>query len=124
MNVLDSSAWIEVFVGGPRSAEFRPFLTNPAGLLVPSVCVTEVHRWMLRTAGPKEALRATAGMLQGRVIDLDAELAVAAAELGRRHGLPLADSIIYATARAHDAVVWTLDADFKGLEGVEYRARG
>ncbi|MEQ9399110.1 MAG: PIN domain-containing protein, partial [Longimicrobiales bacterium] len=64
-----------------------------------------------------------AGMLQGRVVGLDADLAVAAAELGLRHGLPLADSIIYATARAKGAVVWTLDADFQGLEGVEYRTR-
>lgn len=45
-----------------------------------------------------------------------------AARLSRTHGLPLADSIILATARVFDAVLWTQDADFKGLAGVQFRA--
>jgi predicted nucleic acid-binding protein len=60
-------------------------------------------------------------MQQGTVIDLDALLALAAARLGTEHGLPMADGVILATARGRSAVLWTLDADFKGLPGVEYR---
>jgi len=59
-------------------------------------------------------------MEQGTVIALDRELAVNAAVLGIELKLPLADSIIYATARKYDAVVWTQDADFKGLEKVKF----
>jgi predicted nuclease of predicted toxin-antitoxin system len=32
---------------------------------------------------------------------------------------PVADSIVLATARAKNAVIWTQDSDFKGMEGVK-----
>jgi predicted nuclease of predicted toxin-antitoxin system len=32
----------------------------------------------------------------------------------------MADSIILATARANEAMVWTQDKDFKDLEDVQY----
>ena len=35
-------------------------------------------------------------------------------------GLPLADSIMLATAEQYDATLWTQDSDFKGVEGVQY----
>ena len=59
-------------------------------------------------------------MEQGKVIPLDSTLAIDAAQYGVELKLPLADSIIYATARKFDAIVWTQDADFKLLEGVKY----
>jgi predicted nucleic acid-binding protein len=62
-------------------------------------------------------------MQQGRVVELDAELALSAARLSFDLKLPLADSVILATARAHHAIIWTQDADFKGLPGVKYRAK-
>jgi predicted nucleic acid-binding protein len=62
-------------------------------------------------------------MRQGAVVDLDADIAVEAARLGLRHKLPLANSVILATARARGALLWTQDADFKGLENVEYFPR-
>ena len=60
-------------------------------------------------------------MQQARVIDLDAPMALTAARLSTELRLPLADSVILATARTHDAVLWTQDADFKGMPRVEYR---
>lgn len=62
-------------------------------------------------------------MLKGTVVEHDASLAVIAARVGHEHGLPLADSIVYATARVREAVVWTQDSDFEGLDGVRYRAQ-
>jgi predicted nucleic acid-binding protein len=53
-------------------------------------------------------------------VELDAALALRAAALGLRHKLPLADSIIYATAQAAAATVWTQDSDFEGLPGVKF----
>ena len=58
---------------------------------------------------------------QGGGTDLDAPLALIAARTSIEHRLPLADSVVLATARTHDAVLWTQDADFKGMAGVEYR---
>ena len=61
-------------------------------------------------------------MRRGEVVDLDADLAVAAAELSAEMGLSLADSIILATARWIEATLWTQDGDLKGFDDVEYRA--
>jgi len=55
-------------------------------------------------------------MQQGRVVEIDIDLALAAT----RTGLLLADSLIYATARAQAAELWTQDAHFKDLPGVRY----
>lgn len=123
MNVVDSSAWIEFFVGGPNARYFAPPIGNAEELLVPSISVFEVYRHVLRERGADDALRAVAGMQRGRQVALDSDLALTAAELALEHRLPLADSIIYATAQVHGAVVWTQDADFKGLDGVKFRAK-
>ncbi|MHB1193833.1 MAG: PIN domain-containing protein [Longimicrobiales bacterium] len=121
MNVVDSSGWIEYFVGGPNSPFFEGPLQDVENLLVPSISILEVYRYILRERGRQEALAAAASMRQGQVLDLDEGLAIEAAEIGASHGLPLADCIIYAAAQAHDATLWTQDADFEGLAGVEYR---
>jgi predicted nucleic acid-binding protein len=82
-----------------------------------------VFRRILKQRDERTALRRISNLLQGRVVDLDPELALTAARLGVEHGLPLADSIVYATARAHGATLWTQDSDFEGLEDVRYVAR-
>lgn len=87
---------------------------------MPSLCVYEVYRRMRPQRGDPAAFELVAAMMEGRVVDLDASLALMAARAGLELGLPLADSVIYATARAHDATLWTQDADFEGLEGVRY----
>jgi len=124
VNVVDSSGWIEFFVGGPNATFFERSLHAVDELLVPSITILEVYRYVLRKRGRDEALAVAAAMRQGRVIDLTEGLAIEAAEVGASYGLPLADSIIYASALAHDATLWTQDVDFEGLDQVEYRSRG
>lgn len=121
MNVVDSSAWLEYFANGRNAAFFAPAIEKTSDLLVPSLTLYEVFRRVLQQRDEGAALQAVAVMEQATVIDLDAPLAVAAARLSFEHRLPLADSVILATARAHAAVLWTQDADFKGMPGVEYR---
>ena len=123
MNVVDSSGWIEYFVGGPNAGFFERPIHETGKLLVPSVTVLEVYRYVLSERGRGDALTVAAAMRQGRVIDLDRGLGIEAAELGASHGLPLAGSVIYATALVFDATLWTQDTDFEGLDQVEYRAR-
>lgn len=124
MNVVDSSGWIEYFVDGPNAAFFADPMSDASSLIVPTVSVLEVYRYVLRNRGRQNALDVAAAMHQGRVIDLDESLAIEAAELGTTHSLPLADSIIYATAAASEAELWTQDSHFKGLRGVRYAAKG
>lgn len=122
MNVVDSSAWLEYFGDGPNAGEFADAISDTERLIVPAVNLFEVFKPLRLQHDLDAALYAAAHMQRGRVVDLDAHLAVAAAELSAQSGLPMANSIILATARARGAVLWTQDADFEGMEGVEYRA--
>jgi predicted nucleic acid-binding protein len=123
VNVVDSSGWIEHLSGGSNAAFFRKPIESTEPLVVPSLSLFEVYRHMLRHVGREEALNVVAAMRSGTVVDLDDRLALEAAELSVETKLALADSIILATARAHDAELWTQDSDFEGLAGVRYRAR-
>ena len=123
MNVVDSSGWLEFFADGPNAAFFEKAILATDELVVPTISLLEVFKRVLQQRGENAALQAVAQMRQGRVVDLDAELALRAAQTGLSHKLPLADSIMLATARAHDATLWTQDADFEGIEGVRFRAK-
>jgi toxin FitB len=120
MNVVDSSAWLEYFADGPNAEHFASAIEDAAALVVPSISLLEVFKRISQQRDEATALQYVAVMQQGRVVDLDAALALRAAALGLRHKLPLADSIIYATAQAARAIVWTQDADFERLDGVRY----
>lgn len=124
MNLVDSSGWIEHFTGGPNADAFAEPIDDIGEVVVPSICLTEVFRFVLRESTEANALQAAAAMQQGVVVDLDPSLALLAAKLGIQHSLPLADSIIYATAQSRRATVWTQDADFEGLSDVRFIARG
>ncbi|MDT8437945.1 MAG: type II toxin-antitoxin system VapC family toxin [Wenzhouxiangellaceae bacterium] len=119
-NVVDSSAWLEYFADGPNAGHFADAIEDISTLVVPSITLLEVFKRISRQRDETTALQYVAVMQQGRVIALDAALAIRAASLGLRHQLPLADSIIYATAKQSQAMVWTQDNDFKGLDGVRY----
>jgi predicted nucleic acid-binding protein len=120
MNVVDSSAWLSYFAGDKNARLFAKPIEKLDKLLVPSITITEVFKSVLRQRNEESALEVVAHMEQGTVIALDGELAINAAVFGVEHKLPLADSIIYATAQKYDAVVWTQDADFEGLENVKF----
>ena len=123
MNVVDSSGWIEFLGGGMNADFFADAVSDAPRLVVPTICVFEVCRWMRRELGERRALEAMALMQQGSMVDLDATLAISAARLSLEMKLPMADSIILATARASEATLWTQDDDFKGLDAVKYIAK-
>jgi len=120
VNVVDSSGWLEYFAGGPQARAFAKPIEDTASLIVPTLSLYEVFKRVLQQHGDDDALQAVAVMEQGAVVDLDRAIALAAAELSVRHRLPMADSVMLATARRAGATLWTLDADFEGLEGVRY----
>jgi predicted nucleic acid-binding protein len=120
MNLLDSSGWIEYFVEGPNAERFASVLDETARLLVPTIVLQEVYRWVDREGGELAASRAMATMQTGTVMDLDTDLALASARLARQHRLPTADSIVYASAQSRGATVWTQDEDFRDLPDVRY----
>ena len=120
MNVVDSSGWLEYFINAKNSAFFAPAIEDAQNVIVPTISLFEVFKRILVEKNRDDALEAIAMMKEGHVIDLDDNLALVAAELSYELKLPLADSIILATAQAMDATLWTQDAHFAGLEGVKY----
>ncbi len=120
MNVVDSSGWLEYFADGPNADHFAPAIESTSELVVPTICIYEVFKRVLQQRTENEALQAVVTMQQGLVVDLGVTLALEAATLSHRLKLPMADSIMLATARSYRAVLWTQDSDFRGIEGVEY----
>lgn len=123
MNLVDSCGWLEYFADGPNADFFTPPIVDKNNLLVPSICILEVFKRVLQQRGENAALRAIATMQEGDVVDLDSLIAVNAAKVGFELELPLADSVILATARAHQATVWTQDTHFESLAEVKYKAK-
>ena len=106
MNLVDSSAWLEYFAGGPHSGQFAAAIEDVTRLVVPTIVMLEVTRRVMQQRGEDEALQVAAVLHQGQVVSLDSGIALSAAQLGVAHKLPLADCINYATAKQLDATVW------------------
>jgi toxin FitB len=123
MNVVDSCGWLEYFADGPNAGFFAPAIEATSELIVPVISLYEVFKRVLQQRSESDALQAMAIMMRGRVLDLDAHLAMNAARLSTQLGMPMADSIILASARLHDATLWTQDKDLANIEGVRYVAK-
>lgn len=119
-NVVDSSAWLEYLADGPNADSFSAALQDIDNLMVPTICIYQVFKTILRQRGDDAALQTAALMKQGKEVNLTSRLALEAAKISLNYKIPMADSIILASARAHEAIVWTQDRDFKDLEGVHY----
>lgn len=124
MNVVDSSGWLEYFAAGPNVRYFAPAIEDTKNLIIPVLCLYEVFKRVFQQRCENKAFEAIAVMQQGgEVVPLDAMASIAAAKLSIQSKLPMADSIILATAKIYNATLWTQDADFQGMAGVKYFAR-
>jgi len=120
MNIVDSSGWLAYFADEPNANHFLIPLNDSASLVVPTVTIYEVFKVVLRESKENEALQAVVAMQKGTVVDLTTTLAIAASKLSLKYKLPMADSIILATANEFNATLWTQDSDFKNIGGVKY----
>ena len=117
--VLDSSCWLEYFSNSARAKSYAEVIDKTAALIVPIITIYEVYKVALREFGQAHANQAVALMREGDVVDINLNIALSAAATG----LPMADSLIYATAQIRGATLWTQDAHFKGLSGVKLFAK-
>ena len=120
MMVVDSSGWLEFLTDGPLADEYARRLRQPAAVITPTIVMYEVYKHSKRLRGEGGALDAVAAMQKTRVVPLNDELALVAADLSLEHKLPMADAIVLATARLYEAEVVTSDADFEGVADVTY----
>jgi predicted nucleic acid-binding protein len=123
MNAVDSSGWLEYFSDGKNAAFFAPAIEDTKHLIVPVICIYEVFKRVMQQVGESAALVSIGDMYQGQIIDLTAPIAIQAAKYSADRKLAMADSIILAISRANNAILWTQDSDFKGINGVEYIAK-
>ncbi len=120
MNIIDSSAWLEYFSGGPNAEKFSGAIEDEKSLIVPVITIYEVFKVILRESNVNNALQAVGAMQKGQVIDLTLGLSMEASKLSLRYKLPMADSIILATGLKYNCTIWTQDSDFQGIENVTY----
>jgi predicted nucleic acid-binding protein len=120
MNIVDSSGWLAYFADEPNAKHFLAPLSDSTLLIVPTVTIYEVFKVIVRESSENEALQAVVAMQKGRVVELSAPLAIASSRLSLEHQLPMADSIILATAQEFKAIIWTQDSDFKNINKVKY----
>lgn len=123
MNLVDSSGWLEYFADGKNAGFFAPAIENAKTLVVSSINCYEVYKRIAQQRDDNAAIQAIAVMQEGTVVDFSADLAISAAKVALELKLPLADSIILATARLHRATIWTQDSDLEGFAGVKYVAK-
>ncbi len=120
MNIVDSSGWLEYFANDTNAEKFAPAIQKIEKLIVPTISLYEVFKKVLSQRDEGQALRAIAVMQQAQVVELTNSIALTAAKISIDYKLPMADSIMLSTARLYNAILWTQDNDFEGIDGVKY----
>jgi predicted nucleic acid-binding protein len=128
--VIDTHAWVEYLLGSKTGAKARSYIEGGRSL-TPSIVICELRRWYLREI---EAGRRSQREMQTHfaymesmteIVPLDGSLALQAGETDflmkkRVKNWPLADSIIYATARSRSALLVSGDPHFETLEDIVF----
>jgi predicted nucleic acid-binding protein len=120
MIIIDTSGWLEYFTGGPNSNLFSTAIKNNPKIIIPTIILYELWKKISREKGEDKAIELVAQLKRYDIIPLDESLSISAAKISNDYKIPMADSIIYATAKKYNATLWTLDSDFKDLNDVKY----
>ena len=120
MIVVDSSGWVEFFTDGPLADDYAKRLRTLSSVLTPVIVLYEVYKRLKRDLSEDDAIVAVSAMQRTRVVPIDGQIALTAADLSLEHGLAMADALILATARSFRAELVTSDVDFEGIPEVTY----
>jgi len=120
MTIIDSSGWLEYFIGGPNSDFFSKAIKNNPEIIIPAIILYEIWKKIAREKGEDTAIELVAQLKRYEIVPLDENLSIYAAKISSEYRLAMADSIIYATAKKYNAILWTQDSDFKDLKNVRY----
>lgn len=116
--LVDSSGWLEYITGDSKAELFAPFFEGDRPFLVPTIVLYEVRKILLLRNKKTEADLFVSQAFRKEIVDLSATLSLAAVEESIHRQLPMADAIIYATARKNQAELVTSDMHFSGLPSV------
>ena len=123
MLCVDSSGWIEFFLGSTAGRTFKPIIEQTDQLIVPALSFFEVHRFLSRTVDTAQRETCLNIMLRAKVVELTAKRAIAASSAAQKHRLAMADAVMYSIAQEFSATFWTQDTDYKDLPGVSFHAK-
>lgn len=120
MVLVDSNGWIEYFRNGLFADRFEKYLAELDKVVIPSVLIYEVYKKVKKERGEEQALQIIGQMMKARVVNLDTELMLSAADISLKYSLPMVDAIIYATAIKEKCPLVTSDPHLEKLENVIY----
>ena len=108
---------------GSNRIFFEPALLNEKELIIPGVVIFEVCK-RLGLLGQLSAAEAFLSVVERcQIAHLSPIDLARAASAGLDFKLAPADAIIWQTAQAHQAKLYTQDIDLKGLSGVVFKAK-
>jgi predicted nucleic acid-binding protein len=120
MTIIDTSGWLEYFTGGLNSDFFSTAIKKDANIIIPTIILYELWKKISREKGEDKAIELVAQLKRYEIVPLDENLSISAAKISNKYGIPMADSIIYATLKKYNATLWTQDSDFKDFENIKY----
>ncbi|TAG35505.1 MAG: type II toxin-antitoxin system VapC family toxin [Polaromonas sp.] len=123
MKVLDTCVWIEIILASPTGVQLNGLLADKPSILVPSMVQFELRRWALREYEKSRADLIVLALREAVIVQTGERIAFLAADLARTYKLHALDALIYATALEHGAQLVTVDAHFKDLPQVDYKAK-
>jgi predicted nucleic acid-binding protein len=123
-SVYDTRFFIEYFYSNDAELlkKLKEDLRNVKERMVSALTVHEIHRINLEGEGRDVAtLRSRTIRADFKVVDVNYETAVKSAELRSKHRIPMADSIIAATAQIHECTLVSDDPHFKQIQELKTR---
>ncbi len=120
MIVIDTSGWLEYFTGGPNSNIFSTAIKNNPKIIIPTIILYDLWKKISREKGEDKVIEVVAQLKRFDIISLDESLSISVAKISNEFKIPMADSIIYGTAKKYNATLWAQDPDFKDFENVKY----
>ena len=120
----DTRFLIELFYTEEAEAKekIRRVVVGSRPNFLSTAALSEIYKLTLEKEGRSVAeVRANALARDFRLVDVDREVAVQAALIKHKHGIPFADSLIASTARVLGVPCYTDDPHFRGIEGVSLK---
>ena len=116
-NLIDSSIWIDYLINGNH----KELIEKEEKLLLATVSLIEISKKLSKLKIPSKEINNKLNYIKKHsiIINLDEKIAEKASELVIEKELPIADSIVYASAMINNALLLTLDNDFRGLNNVK-----
>ena len=120
MNLVDSSTRMEYFADGKNAKHFEPIIQDLKNLVESVINVSEVYKKISQHRDENSAIQAIAVMQQAEVLEITSQIAIEGSKISIQNKIPMADSLIIASARSVGAKIWTQDYNFKGLDNVMF----